>query len=53
MDKRQRDLRVNVYATVVCKCESGERRLDAVELAEFCRIYGLSLSDSARRAELE
>ena len=45
--------RLNVYATFVCKCESGERRLDVVELAEFCRIYGLSLSELARRAGLE
>lgn len=45
--------RLNVYATFVCKCESGERRLDVVELAEFCRIYGISLSELARRAGLE
>jgi transcriptional regulator with XRE-family HTH domain len=24
----------------VSKCESGERRVDAVELAEFARLYG-------------
>ena len=45
--------RLNVYATFVCKCESGERRLDVVELAEFCRIYGVSLSEFALRAGLE
>jgi hypothetical protein len=25
------------------KCKSGERRLDGIELAEFCRIYGTGL----------
>lgn len=45
--------RLNVYATFVCKCESGERRLDVVELAEFCRLYGISISELAQRAGLE
>jgi transcriptional regulator with XRE-family HTH domain len=36
-------LRLGVYASYVSKCESGERRLDVIELAEFCRIYGTGL----------
>ena len=28
----------------VSKCESGERRVDAVELQEFARLYGKPLS---------
>jgi transcriptional regulator with XRE-family HTH domain len=28
----------------VSKCESGERRVDVVELEEFAKIYGRSLS---------
>lgn len=33
------------HASFVSKCESGERRIDVVELAQFCRIYGVSLSE--------
>ena len=29
----------------VSKCESGERRVDAVELAAFVALYGVSLED--------
>lgn len=32
----------------VSKCESGERRVDVVELAEFARIYGLPLEHFVR-----
>jgi transcriptional regulator with XRE-family HTH domain len=28
----------------VSKCESGERRVDVIELQEFSRLYGKSLS---------
>jgi transcriptional regulator with XRE-family HTH domain len=34
---------LGVYASFVSKCESGERRVDVVELAVFCRLYGVSL----------
>jgi transcriptional regulator with XRE-family HTH domain len=37
--------RLGVYASFVSKCESGERRLDVVELAAFCRVYGVRLAD--------
>jgi transcriptional regulator with XRE-family HTH domain len=36
-------LRLGVYASYVSKCESGERRLDVIELSEFCRVYGTGL----------
>jgi len=36
--------RFGAHASFVSKCESGERRIDVVELADFCRIYGVSLS---------
>ena len=41
------------HASFVSKCESGERRIDVVELAECCRVYGVSLADFLHRAELE
>jgi transcriptional regulator with XRE-family HTH domain len=37
--------RLETYASYVSKCESGERRIDVVELAEFCRLYGVKLTD--------
>jgi transcriptional regulator with XRE-family HTH domain len=35
--------RLGTYASFVSKCESGERRLDVVELAELCRLYRMDL----------
>jgi transcriptional regulator with XRE-family HTH domain len=32
------------HQSYVAKCESGERRIDIVELAEFARVYGKPLS---------
>ncbi|MCA8999485.1 MAG: helix-turn-helix transcriptional regulator [Planctomycetaceae bacterium] len=40
------------HASFVSKCESGERRVDVIELAEFCRIYGLALNEFLERANL-
>jgi hypothetical protein len=39
------------HASFVSKVESGERRVDAVELADFCRIYGIRLAAFLKRAE--
>lgn len=33
----------------VSKCERGERRLDVVELATFCKVLGVSLEEFAAR----
>jgi len=35
----------------VSKYESGERRLDLIELRQVCQVVGLSLADFARRLE--
>jgi len=44
--------RLGTYASYVSKCESGERRIDVVELAEFCRVYGVELTVILERAGL-
>jgi transcriptional regulator with XRE-family HTH domain len=44
--------RLNVYASYVSKCESGERRVDVVELAQFCRAYEIGIVDFLRDARL-
>lgn len=45
--------RFGAHASFVSKCESGERRIDVVELAEFCRLYRISLADFLKRAGVE
>jgi len=45
--------RFGAHASFVSKCESGERRIDVVELAEFCRLYRVSLPDFLKRAGIE
>jgi transcriptional regulator with XRE-family HTH domain len=44
--------RLGTYATFVSKCESGERRVDVVELAAFCRLYGTDLVSFLRAVHL-
>ena len=41
------------HASFVSKCESGERRIDVVELAQFCRIYGVTTTDFLKRVGLD
>lgn len=45
--------RFHTHASFVSKCESGERRIDAIELMDFCRLYGLSLSNLLDKAGLQ
>src|SRR6185369_6618249 len=40
--------RFGAHASFVSKIESGERRLDVVELAAFCRVYRIKLADFVR-----
>ena len=41
------------HASFVSKIESGERRIDVVELADFCRLYGIKLTNFLRKAGLD
>ncbi|MDP1798580.1 MAG: helix-turn-helix transcriptional regulator [Planctomycetaceae bacterium] len=36
--------RFGAHASFVSKCESGERRIDILELAQFCKLYGVKLA---------
>jgi transcriptional regulator with XRE-family HTH domain len=38
------------YASFISKVESGERRVDVVELAALCKIYKVGLIDFLRQA---
>ena len=44
--------RLGLYASFVSKVESGERRLDVVELAQFCKAYGVELVALLKAAKL-
>lgn len=50
---RQEDLakRLGVPQSFVSKYESGERRLDVVEIRQICGAIGISLADFARMFE--
>ncbi len=41
------------HASFISKIESGERRIDVVELAELCRLLGVKLTDLLTRAGIE
>jgi transcriptional regulator with XRE-family HTH domain len=44
--------RFDTHASFISKIESGERRLDVIELADFCDFYGVRLSQLLERAGL-
>lgn len=48
---KQTDLsqRLGVTQSIVSKFESGERRLDLIEVWQICQICGVSLEDFVRR----
>jgi DNA-binding XRE family transcriptional regulator len=52
-EMRQSDLAhaLGVPQSVVSKFESGERRLDLLELRDVCQALGISLSEFVRRFE--
>jgi transcriptional regulator with XRE-family HTH domain len=44
--------RPGTYASYVSRCESGERRVDVIELAQFCRVHGVTLAAILEHAGL-
>ena len=44
--------KLRLYASFVSKLESGERRIDVIELARFCELYGVTLVEFLESAEL-
>lgn len=45
MTQAQVGKKFGAHASFVSKIESGERRIDVIELARFCKLYDVSLSD--------
>lgn len=44
--------KLGTYASFVSKCESGERRIDVIELAQFCRVYKRGLIEFLKGLDL-
>ncbi len=42
---------LNESQSFISKCERGERRLDVVELRNFCRVFGTSMAEFVRDLE--
>ena len=38
------------HASYISKCESGERRIDVIELVDFCQLYGVTVGSLLARA---
>jgi hypothetical protein len=50
LTQKQVARRLRAYAAFVSKVESGEHRLDVVELAALCGVHGVDLADFLREA---
>lgn len=53
LTQRQVAEKLDVYNSYVSKVETGERKIDVIELAEFCHVYGLTLSQFLRQIDLD
>lgn len=45
--------RFGAHASFVSKCESGERRIDVLELSQFCRLYGVKVAEFLQLVGIE
>ena len=45
--------RLNVTQVFISKCESGQRRLDLIELRAWCAAMGVSTPDFLKTVEME
>jgi transcriptional regulator with XRE-family HTH domain len=43
MSQKQASQLLNVYSSFIVKVETGERRIDVIELAQICKIYRVGL----------
>lgn len=41
------------HASFVSKCESGERRIDVIEFALFCKLYGVTVTELLGQVGIE
>ena len=53
MTQSQVARKFGTHASFISKCESGERRIDVIELTEFCRHYGITVTEFLRRAGVD
>lgn len=45
--------KLSSYSTFITKVEAGERRIDVIELAELCHLYGIKLQSFLKSLQIE
>lgn len=53
LTQREAAKKLKVYPSFISKAELGERKLDVVELAALCRVYGITVSSLLQEIGLE
>ena len=53
MTQAQVGRKFGAHASFVSKCESGERRIDVIEFASLCKIYGVTVTDTLAEVGIE
>lgn len=52
LTQKQVAYQIDKHPPFINKIESGERRIDVVELSQLCRLYGIKLTSLLKRAGL-